>query len=567
MPLLSGEVAVDRFVLVDPVIHLEVDKKGQPNWVFGEAAEAAPAAPTESAGGGVDLGDVRLGDVRLVNGSLSYLDARSGEKQEVEKINMALSLPDLDSPFAAEGEATWRGEKVALVIGVDKPRNLLSGDTTGVKVNVGAKPVTLDYKGSVATGGVLEVKGDIDLDVPSVRGLAAWTGNPIAAPGDNLGPASIKGKLALAGPKISFIDARMAIDAIRAAGELLVDSGGAKPYIKGRLDVEKLDLNPYLPPETTEEKPAKQEDAGPGDWSDDPIDTAGLHAVDADFQLTVGGIVVRKIEIGKGVVKAQLKGGRLAVDLAELSLYGGNGEGTIVLDGSGKVAAIEETFTLSGVQAEPLLRDAAAFERLSGTLAAQIAVTGKGGTQRQIVSSLGGKGAVTFTDGAIEGINIGAMVRNVTTAFLDSGSGTPQKTDFAELSGTYTITKGILSNQDLTLQSPLLRVAGAGTVDLPKRTVDYRVEPKAAFTTEGQGGDKEAAGITVPVIVEGPWHDISYKPDLAGMVKKTIGDPTKVLESVSGALPSLPKPTTGEQETAPANPLGIVKGLFGGTKK
>ena len=222
---------------------------------------------------------------------------------------------------------------------------------------------------------------------------------------------------------------------------------------------------------------------------------------------------------------------------------------------------------LSGVRAEPLLRDAAGFERLSGTLASQIAVTGKGGSERAIVSSLGGKGAVTFTDGAIQGINLGAMVRNVTTAFLDSGSGTPQKTDFAELSGTYTITKGILSNQDLSLKSPLLRVAGAGTVDLPKRTVDYRVEPKAAFTTAGQGGAKEAAGITVPVIVQGPWHDISYKPDLAGMVKKTIGDPSKALEGVTGALPGLAKPKTEGQEAAPANPLGIVKGLFGGTKK
>src|SRR5690348_9412510 len=45
LPLLSGEVAVDRFVLVAPVIHLEIDKSGRPNWRF-ETAGAAPPPTT-----------------------------------------------------------------------------------------------------------------------------------------------------------------------------------------------------------------------------------------------------------------------------------------------------------------------------------------------------------------------------------------------------------------------------------------------------------------------------------------------------------------------------------------
>ena len=36
-PLLRGAVEVDRFVLVRPVIHLEVDRQGRPNWQFGSA--------------------------------------------------------------------------------------------------------------------------------------------------------------------------------------------------------------------------------------------------------------------------------------------------------------------------------------------------------------------------------------------------------------------------------------------------------------------------------------------------------------------------------------------------
>lgn len=37
LPLLSGKLAIDRFILEKPIIHLEVDDRGRPNWDFGGA--------------------------------------------------------------------------------------------------------------------------------------------------------------------------------------------------------------------------------------------------------------------------------------------------------------------------------------------------------------------------------------------------------------------------------------------------------------------------------------------------------------------------------------------------
>src|SRR3546814_10385524 len=81
-------------------------------------------------------------------------------------------------------------------------------------------------------------------------------------------------------------------------------------------------------------------------------------------------------------------------------------------------------------------------------------------------------GAVVFRDGAIKGINIAAMLRNISTAAIDQSFDEAATTDFAELSGTFTIDKGIVTNKDLSLVAPLVRMTGEGQIPLPPRTVE-----------------------------------------------------------------------------------------------
>ncbi|TAN62107.1 MAG: AsmA family protein [Magnetospirillum sp.] len=561
MPILSGRVEVDSFVLVDPVVSLETDRQGRTNWTFETAAAkdaTRPGDPAPPASGGAPLSDIRLGDVRIVNGRLTWLDGKTGAKQEVSEINLAVQLPGLDSPLAAKGGLTWQGKTVDLGLDVAKPRALLDGKVSEAGVSVAAEPVKLSFKGQLDAGRG-GIGGDLDLAVPSIRALVLWTTTkPLEASGSGLGPLSVKGKLAAGGGKMSFTQATIAIDAIKAAGDVAVDSSGARPSIKGRLDVETLDLNPYLPSEekgVAAAKPGTPAAAkARADWSDDPIDASGLKAVDLDFALSVQAIKVRAIQVGRSAMKLAIIKGHMTADLTELALYQGSGRGRLGVDGSAPGVGLDAAFTLKGLKAEPFLKDAAAFERLDGTAAMDIQISGKGRSQRQLVSDLDGKGQVAFTDGAITGINLAAMVRNAATAFTDAGAA--QKTDFAELSGSFVIANGTLSNKDLALKSPLLRVEGAGTVDLPKRRLAYRIEPKVAATLEGQGST-DAAGIMVPVVVEGPWDNLSYRPDLAAMAKQGVG---KVVEGVlSGKGPTSLLPPAGGGGGFPLDP----RKLFG----
>ena len=527
LPLLSGRVEMASFVLIDPTLTLQLDRKGRSNWAFDTARAAETAAPPAPAAApaGADLNDVVLGDVRLRNGTLVYLDDAAGAREEVPGIDLSIALKGLDDPLAAAGSLIWRGRPVELALNLTLPRALLEGQGSAASARLATEALKLSFAGDLSGGATAGAKGLLELSVPSVRGLMTWvTGRPPALAGDGLGPLSLTGTLNAAGSNVALTQAKITLDALKAQGDIAFDGGGPRPALKGRLDTEILDLNPYLPPPAPATGPAAAASGGnaaPADWSDTPIDASALRAADVDFALAAAGIRVRRIEVGKSALRVQLNNGRLTADLSEMALYQGNGKARVILDAAPAGLGVDASVALKGVQAGPLLAAAADFDRLTGSGAIDLHLAGRGATERQLVASLDGNGAISFADGAITGINLAEMVRNVGSAF--AGTGGTQKTDFAELGGTFTVVNGIVNNQDLALKSPLLRVEGKGSAELPPRTVHYRVEPKAVASLEGQGGKADLGGIQVPVIIEGRWDNLSYRPDLEAMLKGQAG--------------------------------------------
>lgn len=587
-PLLSGEVAIDRFILEKPVINLEVDEQGRPNWQF-DTAGAAPSGDGGGTGGGGGgdaasrLQELRLGEVRLSDGTLNYIDRQSGQEYHVSEVNMELSLPSLSSPFAAEGSASWNSETVSLEIDAESLQALMAGETSKLAMKVDSAPVTFSFDGAARNTEALGLQGALALDVPSIRGLAAWAGQPLEVPGEGFGPFNISGELEMMGPKVALTNAEIRFDEIAGTGLFSVDATGAKPFVKAELNVEELNLNPYLPPEQEggdaaagESGDASGGDAdtsgsGGGEWSDEPIDVSALGLLDADLAFNAGGILFKEVKIGKSSLTVVLKDSKLTADLAEMQLYEGSGKGKIVLDGSGAKPSVAADFDLAGFQAGPFLQDLADFDRILGTTESKISVTSTGGSQRELVSNLNGNGAVTFTDGAIKGINIAAMMRNISIAAIESSFDEAQATDFAELSGTFQINEGVVNNDDLNLVAPLVRMTGAGTVPLPPRTIDYTVKPKLVGSLEGQGGAADLAGVAVPIKVTGPWSDISYKPDLAGALQEQVKDPGAVIEKlqdeegakglIEGLVPG--GDSSDGEEGGSSSPLDLKEGLFG----
>jgi AsmA protein len=525
-PLLSKQIRVKRFVLEKPVINLEVNAGGKPNWQF--ASPQAPAA-TEAAKETSDkkadtmLAGLVLGDISISNGQLTYRDAQTKKSYALSDVNVKTSFSGLSSPFKADADAVWNKEKAAIAITLDQPSAFVSNKASPFSLSVKSSPATVNYKGNASMTGA---SGAADISIPSLPNLVKWSGGAFDWKGTTPLSFSAKGTLNCDATACSFAKSDITLDAIKAKGDIWIGLSG-KPGIEAKLALDALDLNPYLAKKHATNDWLIAPAFAMEPWSSEKIDLSGLRATNATLNITAGSVLYDKIKLGKTQMTLQLANGLLKASIPNAEFYGGSVTTNASLDASG---AFSKQVTITNVKAEPFLKDAADSNRFSGTLNMSGNFTGTLTSIRGLVESLGGSGNVKITDGAVRGVDLAGMIRNIQSAFKDVDR-SQKKTDFSELGGTFTIARGIVTNNDLSMKAPLLRLTGKGTVNLPSQTINYRLMPEIVKTAQGQGG-KEKQGLEVPILVTGALDNPNYTPDLAGIVQNAIDNPQAIKDTV-----------------------------------
>ena len=152
--------------------------------------------------------------------------------------------------------------------------------------------------------------------------------------------------------------------------------------------------------------------------------------------------------------------------------------------------------SLANVDAYPFLNDAVEFQSIEGKAAIDVDLTASGDSRPAMISSLNGTTKLAFADGALRGLNVAKMLRNLTTGILTGWQYNEEaKTVFSALGASFTLANGQAQTDDLRLSGPLVSMGGAGTVDLPAETLKFRVNPLMLASVEGGGGKNRPPGL------------------------------------------------------------------------
>ncbi|MGI9465215.1 MAG: AsmA family protein [Aestuariivirgaceae bacterium] len=517
--LLSRKVEIKEITLVRPRLNLVLDQQGRGNWVFGNGgaggkSDSGSAGTSGTTGAGDYVEEISVAPVVIENGDIKYLDERSGSVFSANGVNLTVSMPSLNSPLKTKGSLVWNRERVNMTLFVKSPGRL-GTDGSPIDVSVNGRLIDFIFNGRGVLREGLGLAGKIDMKTSSVRDLARWSGNELE-PGRGLEEFSAKGALDLAGNTIKLNNAIFSLDGMNARGNVTVTLGGARPQVTANLGADKINANIYATPSRAVSKTGAEN----ASWSDQPISFAGLKAVDANLNLAVSRIDYGDVKIGRTNVQATLKNGVLTATLKEMQFYDGQANGKLVLDGKRAKPTLQGSLNSTGLDGYRLLADFAKLERISGVTGINLSVAATGRSEREMVSTLRGTGKFQFTDGALRGLNVARMIRNVQKSILGGwDTGPDEKTDFSLLEASFDIKDGIAQNNDLKLIGPLVRITGLGEVDLLRRAIDYKTSPKLVASLQGQGGAEDLSGIAVPIIIRGPWSNPKIYPDIEGILQ------------------------------------------------
>lgn len=615
MPLLQRRVEVDTVVLKGANLNLAKDAKGRTNWedlMAKQEAEAKAPAEEKPAEAG-EAFSFAVEGVQIEDTKVVWDDRQTGQRVEVSDIRLQTGAVAPGSTVPVDG---------GLKLVSDKPRLTLELGIDG-KLQVGSDLDRYEAKGLVLTlaaageglpqGGLdIELQSDLALDQSAGTLQLAdlnLSGADVSLTGQvdvsqlNTAPTvnadlalqktNLKRLAALFGAEIQTTDPDALTDVsgqfgLRAEGEsaeirplkLKLDDSNlngfvrlasfAGPTVRAELNLDQIDLDRYLPPAGAagEEKPAAGT-AGKSDGGAAANPFAGLRTLDLDAKASIGQLKINNLRMSSVSVTAKSKDGVLRLAPVGAKLYEGVFDGLVELDARQAKPKIRLKPNLDGIKVGPLVKDMTGEESVVGTGNIDADLRMVGMSEPEIRRSLNGNAEFVLRDASVKAL-MGAIesIRKADVALLGGQSSELHSTDFSELTGSAVIKDGVVDNQDLKAKSPLVRLDGKGTVNLPQNSIDYLATIELVKSLKGQGGDtgNKLAGVPIPVKITGSLADPKFRPDVQAALSAQAKEQLKA--KVDEQKTEIKEKVTEKVEKQVGEEAGKIlgdklKGLFG----
>ena len=576
LPLLSRRLEMDTVTVHGLTLNLARDARGHSNWddlvKAGGGAKSAGGAPSSGPSGSSQgaAAALAIGGLDIENANLSWVDASKAQRFDIdnlsiqtgpiasgEPVDLKLALdvqasePEVSGHVSAKGTLDYEQQRQLArvtgleVIGEFTGKGLPGGDArvrlaANVEHDGASKSLLVDKLELTAKD--MQLNGDLRVSnidsAPAAKGnitiaefnpknlLAVLSKDGLqTADPKALTRASLKATIGGDANQLIVKPLTIRLDDSTLAGEVSLPDVKAQA-LRFSLALDAIDVDRYLPPARETPAATAPAPATPGAAATRAAQAPNeaLRRLDVIGKMTIGKLKAAKLNLSDVEVSVKAKDGIIRLNPLGAKLYEGRYNGDILLDARGNAPRTTVDEKLVGVQAGPLLKDLQGQDRITGAANINIAMQATGATADEVQKSLNGNADFAFTDGAVNGVNIARMIREANARI--KGIALPpeeveQKTDFSELRGSLQVKDGIASNQDFTAMTPLLRINGKGTANLPAQSVDYRITATVVKTLKGQGGDelKDLVGIPIPIHVTGSFEQPKYALDTEALVE------------------------------------------------
>lgn len=548
LPLLLQRFEISDVMMLRPRIRVIREADGESNWTPFIQTTARTMKP------GAD-NQVSFSEIRIQDGVLNYEDATNRVSETLEDIDLSLAWPSISRSFAATGQFDWRGERVDGSISIGDFVAALSGDRAGLKARLASAPMKLAFDGSVANRTSAMMEGTLTIDSPSLRNALRWTGQP--APGSGgFGRFALKARANLVGASIALTNVNVELDGNVAEGVMTYANNG-RQTLQATLAADALDFTPYI-------STFRLLASGARDWNRQLFDLNALSTTDLDMRLSAARVTVGSTKLGRTAFGANLRGGALALSVAEAQMYGGIVKGSFGVARSDAAADVKAQFQFTDVDLQACASELFGVSKLSGRGNLNVSLVASGSSPFGLAQSLNGTATLAGRDGAISGVNAEQLLKRLQRQPLSGGGNFRSgSTPFDTITLAVKFSDGVATTEDARVEGPTARLTLNGTASVPAR--EYDLKGIASLVSAPSG----ASGFDLPFVVQGPWDDPLIFPDPESLIRrspasaplldavkdrKTRDAVRSVLERFTGGVrPQAPDTTSATPDAAKPN--------------
>ncbi len=495
LPLLLGDLALQRVTLTGVDVFLERDAEGRGNWEF---ARARPAADSEAPSLAADLVP---DEVRVERVQVSLRQGEATRRLSLELLE--LSPGDDPSTTVLRAKAEWDGQPV-----------VIAGRVGALSRVFSHRRFPVDLEGTFGTT-ALHVAGAVD-DVLELKGLDL----KFEASGENLGDVGhYFGKVV---PAVGPFEASARLHG--SANEFVLDDLAAKvgrsdfrgsgkvearepPKISLALASSLVDLTPLLAVAkrgTESPAPGAEGARREGLFPDDPLPFDVLGRMDADIVLDAKSVQFREARIGEVHLDVEVEGRALRIERLEASYEGAKLSGTGCLaPGSPPRAAAKflvQDFDLGG-----FVRDVGGGDRVRGHLDIAADLESEGESVKDLVTALDGTLGVVMGKGRLSNY-LDLIAVDLTDKVLAFWGRHRGENELKCAVVQFDVRNGLATSKAFVFDTDAGVLLGGGTIDVGTEEVDFLLVPRPRDPSVTSLATKLRVGgsITAPTVAPDP---------------------------------------------------------------
>ncbi|MFP7607450.1 outer membrane assembly protein AsmA [Serratia quinivorans] len=256
-----------------------------------------------------------------------------------------------------------------------------------------------------------------------------------------------------------------------------------------------------------------------------------LREFDAQLNLSVDQLTYRGMNISHLSTQAENRQGLLTLHSFSGQVAGGDFALPGTLDARGRRPVISVQPMVKQVELGSILKAFEMPQVMTGKFSMQGDLTGDRLTSQSFERRWQGTAQLAMQDAQLHGLNIQQLIQQAVARNDSSVRGQDdyqRYTEVKQLSAKASLNQGTVKITELGADSPLLKLSGNGTVDMPGKQCDMQLNVRVTGGWKGRDDLIEQLQKTpIPLRVYGPWNQLNYQLQVDQVLRKTLQNRAK----------------------------------------